>query len=501
VTSSATERDVGEALVASAPLEALDLYRVPYDVGEGDGGSLHRLAAGNGRAILWPRSGQSIEGPTSLRGIPIFAAVAADAEIDGLLRGHGSGWESVLEVRDASGAAVSSVRRSADGTIFLPFDPNQAAHALIREEYLARTSYGAARVAKTVARRAYYRLRPLLPRRSQLALRRRFTRIQQRAAFPGWPGEPALHDLREWFLALLQEVTGRPLPQLAWWPRDARWAVVLTHDVERAAGYAIVDDLADVERQRGLRSAWYFVPERDYRVDDALVGRLRADGFEICVHGLRHDGRDLQPGVFEKRIGAMRDYAERWGATGFRAPSTQRSREVIARLGFDHDSSYSDVARFEPQGGGSCSLLPFFVGDVVELPITLPMDHTLFELLGRRDEGVWIEKAAFVREREGMALLLTHPDYLLGADTRAVYDAFLAHVVADPTAWHALPGEVSAWWRRRSRTRLRPEPDGWIVEGPGAADARVVVRDRPSPWAGSGWAGGFATTVPGAESE
>jgi hypothetical protein len=253
------------------------------------------------------------------------------------------------------------------------------------------------------------------------------------------------------------------------------------HDVERARGYGFVEQLVSIEARYGLRSAWYFVPERDYRVDDELVTRLTEDGSEVCVHGLRHDGRDLQPGVFEKRLPAMRSYAERWGSVGFRAPSTQRSPEAIAALGCDHDSSYSDVARFEPQGGGSCSWLPFFFDDVVELPITMPMDHTLFELLGHTDEKIWVEKADFLRSRGGMALMLTHPDYLQTETTRSAYEAFLAHVARDATAWHALPRDVSDWWRRRAASRLTREGDAWVVRGP-AGDASVVSVDRPLPF-------------------
>ena len=78
----------------------------------------------------------------------------------------------------------------------------------------------------------------------------------------------------------------------------------------------------------------------------------------------------------------MREYAQRWGANGFRGPATHRNRTFVQQLGLEHDSSWSDVARYEPQKGGSCSWLPFFIGDVVELPITMPMDHIMFDLLG-----------------------------------------------------------------------------------------------------------------------
>jgi hypothetical protein len=34
----------------------------------------------------------------------------------------------------------------------------------------------------------------------------------------------------------------------------------------------------------------------------------------------------------------------------------------------------------------------------------------------------------------------------------AVYEEFLAEISADTTAWHALPREVSAWWKTRKST-------------------------------------------------
>lgn len=480
MTAQASIDETGTGLVSSARLEALDLYGIPYVVADEPRAELECLSAPGGRAIFWSASDGAAEWST-LEGIPLFAPIVPDEALDVVGRTAGDTWEICAVIRDSAGTRLSSVRRAPDGSVLLPFDPNRAAAALLGEHYLMLTSRGGARMATSLARRAYYRVRPLLPRRAQMALRRRFTDVQRRVTFPAWPTETALHDLREWLLSVVQHVWGAPLPQIGWWPGDARWAMVLTHDVERAGGYELVEELVSVEAGEGLRSAWYFVPERDYRVDDALVTRLRDGGSEVCVHGLRHDGRDLQPGVFEKRLPAMRAYAERWGSVGFRAPSTQRSPEVIAALGCDHDSSYSDVARFEPQGGGSCSWLPFFVGDVVELPITMPMDHTLFQLLGHTDEAIWIEKADFLRDHGGMALILTHPDYLDQVVARSAYAAFLTHVARDETAWHALPRDVSDWWRRRAASRLRRDGDTWVVDGP-APEARLVTVDRPAPF-------------------
>jgi hypothetical protein len=145
-------------------------------------------------------------------------------------------------------------------------------------------------------------------------------------------------------------------------------------------------------------------------------------------------------------------------------------------LGFDYDSSYPDTDPYEPQAGGCCTWLPFFNGELVELPITMPQDHTLFTILRVEDEQPWLSKAAFLREQGGMALLITHPDYMLEQRYLDVYARLLDGLSGDETLWRALPREVSAWWRRRADSRVERNGAGWVVEGPAAGEATIVER-------------------------
>jgi hypothetical protein len=117
--------------------------------------------------------------------------------------------------------------------------------------------------------------------------------------------------------------------------------------------------------------------------------------------------------------------------------------------------------------------LPFFNEDMVELPITLPQDHTIFTILQHPDETVWTRKADHVRSRRGMALVLTHPDYT--DDPRVVegYRRLLEGLNDDPSVWRALPREVSAWWRRRAASTLEETPSGWAVRGPATPDGGI----------------------------
>jgi hypothetical protein len=70
-------------------------------------------------------------------------------------------------------------------------------------------------------------------------------------------------------------------------------------------------------------------------------------------------------------------------------------------------------------------------------------------------------------------MLLVHPDYVAHPGVLPAFRRFLDRYMDDPTAWQALPREVSAWWRRRAASRLEPEPGGWRIVGPAADEATV----------------------------
>ncbi|HEU4975485.1 MAG TPA: hypothetical protein VFT50_10390 [Baekduia sp.] len=469
-------------LAASRRVGVLDDLRTPYAIEAGDGDPLVRVTApATGASVAWPAGldaapavAAALEVAGRAEPLPVFARVLADAQLQPLLDERRGPWRPVRAVTAADGTALASVWRSERGDLALPFDPDEAILNLRSERYVEILKPAASRGLKRGAMLAYYRARPLLPRRLQIALRRQFARLQARTPFPRWPAETALHDLQAVVAGMLADVAGRPLPAIAAWPAGHRWAMVLTHDVELQLGHDHLQQVADAERRLGFRSAWNFVPRR-YAIDDELLARLRADGFEIGVHGLYHDGRDLESlELLRERGPAMREAAERWGAVGFRSPATHRRWEWMPLLGFDYDSSSPDTDPFEPQAGGCCSWLPFFNGELVELPITMAQDHTLFVIL-RRDERAWIEKAELLREHGGMALIDTHPDYLVDERMRDAYLRLVERFAGDDTVWKALPRDVSAWWRQRAASELQPAADGWQVTGPAAGQATIEL--------------------------
>ena len=155
----------------------------------------------------------------------------------------------------------------------------------------------------------------------------------------------------------------------------------------------------------------------------------------------------------------MRDYAKRWNAVGFRSPATQRHWELMPMLGFDYDSSYSDTDPYEPQPGGCCTCLPYFNQEMVELPITNGAGPYSLRDTPESGRKRMAAEGALLRERRGMVLVLTHPDYAHDRRIADGYRQLLDEFAGDDTVWHALrgrsrPGGATAPRRRSAAVMM-----------------------------------------------
>src|SRR5216684_7624082 len=140
-----------------------------------------------------------------------------------------------------------------------------------------------------------------------------------------------------------------------------------------------------------------------YRVDRGLMEDLRARGFEIGVHGLKHDGRDFESlDQFMRRATRMNEFIDDFAAAGFRSPLTHRNPEWMQALGIEYDGSFFDTDPYEPMAGGTMSIWPFQMGHFVELPYTLAQDYTVTDVLGETTPRMWLEKVEFVQAHHGM---------------------------------------------------------------------------------------------------
>jgi hypothetical protein len=332
---------------------------------------------------------------------------------------------------------------------------------------------------RSAALALYYAIKPLVPRSAQLALRRAYARRQRQHGFPAWPVEPILvrHQQEQFRRRIAASEKGRA-PFVGFWPSGHRFCFVLTHDVEGPAGVDNVRRVRELERRHGLVSSWNFVPE-DYPVDPAVLDELRASGCEIGVHGVTHDGKLFQDRArFIAALPKIEHYLREWDAVGFRSPATRRNADWMAELPVLYDSSFPDTDPYEPQPGGCCSIFPFFFGDVVELPITLVQDHTLFEILGARSIDCWVAKTEWIAEHHGLVNVIVHPDYMLEPERLCLYDELLGFLAARPGAWHALPRDVARWWRRRAGLTIADVPGGGHeVAGDGGEASVAYARE------------------------
>ena len=330
--------------------------------------------------------------------------------------------------------------RAGDPTALEPFDPRE----YLYERYLRRDRLSS-------ALRLYYSMRPLVPRRLQIALRRAYAPLQRAIKFPGWPVEPILVEGQyEHLRNRLRQSEGRPIPFVNFWPDAKRFCCVLTHDVESEKGIEAIPRLLEIEQRHGFSSLWNFCAE-EYPIPAGLFDELRAVGCEIGLHGILHDGKLFASrSSFESNLPKIHGYLGQWQAEGFRSPATHRRAEWMPELGAMYDTSFPDTDPFEPIAGGCCSIFPFFIDGMVELPITLAQDHTWFEILGNRSISAWLLKSEWVIHHHGLINLIVHPDYMLDAERLQLYESFLLFLKRQPGGWHALPREVAQWWKARA---------------------------------------------------
>lgn len=303
----------------------------------------------------------------------------------------------------------------------------------------------------------YYLVKPMIPRAVQIGLRRRVIAAQLPRYAGVWP---------------IDEKAGTAPADWAGWPDQKQFAVVLTHDVELAKGQMRCTKLMELERERGFKSSFNFVPER-YQVSREVRDTLTRNGFEVGVHGLKHDGKLYQSReIFSERAARINEYLREWNAVGFRSPAMHHNLEWLLDLDIEYDLSTFDTDPFEPQADGVGTIFPFYVDGTkngrkgyVELPYTLVQDFTLLVLMAEKNVDIWTKKVDWVAAKGGMVLVNIHPDYMSFNGDKPGLEEYPAERYAElldyikstyaGRYWHGLPRDLArfvAARRRRSPT-------------------------------------------------
>ncbi len=332
---------------------------------------------------------------------------------------------------------ISQHVSSQERTFVLPFDLTRVIDNLRYERYVNQS--GQWWLESQWIKNIYYLLRPLLP----LSIRKHVQQIAlsgwDTIPFPRWPVERSVDVLFEKLLVLAMHALHLDrIPFIWFWPEGHTACAIVTHDVETSAGRDFTGRLMDIDEAFGVK-------------------------------GLNHDGRVFgNYEAFLKCAKKINHYAEQFGAQGFRSPVLYRKVDWFKALCFSYDMSMPNVAHLEPQRGGCCTVMPYFLPNgMLELPLTTTQDYILFHILEEYSLALWRQQISIILDGHGLMSFLIHPDYVIQKCAQDVYKALLDYVNrlrSDHRIWVALPREVDCWWRERS----------WRIKGPGSSRARLA---------------------------
>jgi len=249
-------------------------------------------------------------------------------------------------------------------------------------------------------------------------------------------------------------------------------------------GRDFTSHLMDLDQSYGVKASFQVIPEKRYEVTDEYVKLIQRRGFEVNVHDLTHDGQLYrQREMFLERAAKINEYIKKFNALGFRSGAMYRNLDWYDAYKFSYDMSVPNVAHLEPQRGGCCTVFPYYIGKILELPLTTCQDYSLFQILNEYSIDLWKEQLELIRRRNGLMSFITHPDYLISPRPRQVYESlldYLQQMVGRWKIWVALPREVDQWWRARSKMKLVRKDDDWEIQGPESERAQIgyaVLKD------------------------
>lgn len=365
-----------------------------------------------------------------------------------------------------------------NGITYLPFDVTQVVDNLRLELYSKNSRHDESFLG-LILNKIYYLLRPLLPGDVRRILQKARLSNWKTLRFPRWPVDRSVDLLFEQLLLVsLRSQRLERIPFIWFWPDGAPSCAIMTHDVETKRGRDFCETVMDLDEANEIKASISIVPELRYEVTAEYLDSIRKRGFEVCVQDLNHDGRLFNDREeYLVRVEKINAYGKQYRATGFRSAVLYRNQRWFDQLQFSYDMSVPNVAHLEPQRGGCCTVMPYFVGDILELPVTTTQDYALFNYLNEYSIDLWKRQIELVMEQHGLASFIVHPDYITKPREWNVYKSLLAYLAQlrdEKKLWIPLSGEVDRWWRQRAKMTIVEDQHGVRIEGEGSERARLA---------------------------
>lgn len=351
---------------------------------------------------------------------------------------------------------------------------------LQQERYTAAApKYVSGALGNTLLHKCYYFIRPLLSVDTRKHLQRLALRGWKKRPFPRWPVDVTVEHLMEQGLMLSMKTNGlHTVPFIWFWPEGHSSCGILTHDVETESGLQFTSTLINLDDEFGMKASFQVVPEERYTVTEHYLDSIRSRGFEVNVQDLNHDGLLYSNREeFLRRARKINKYMKEYHAQGFRAGALYRNIAWYDALEVSYDMSVPNCAHLDPQRGGCCTVFPYFIGDILELPVTTIQDYSLFHILNDYSIDLWKQQLGIIMGAHGMANIIIHPDYIIEERPRKTYRALLEYLSVQRDQhgmWIPLPRDVNRWWRQRSQMKLVSENGALRIEGEGKERARIA---------------------------
>ena len=178
-----------------------------------------------------------------------------------------------------------------------------------------------------------------------------------------------------------------------------------------------------------------------------------------------------------KRVPQINRYGREFGSRGFRSAILYRNLDWFDQLAFEYDMSVPNIGHLEAQRGGCCTVFPYFIGDILELPITTFQDYSLFHILRDYSLDLWRLQAAGIMAKHGLLSFGIHPDYISEQRAQNTYRellGFLRSCQSEQRTWIATADQINTWWRQRARMTLVERNGTWRIQGEGHERAQIA---------------------------
>lgn len=371
---------------------------------------------------------------------------------------------------------ASQLVQVTDEACCFPFNPSEVTNNLRLERYITQDNPS---LAKRIIRQLYYILRPAFPVAFRRHLQRLWLKDWNQLPFPKWPVDTSVDRIfkRMMFYAL-QLRKEAEIPFIWFWPDGHTSCAIMTHDVETSFGLDFIEVLMNINDSFSIKGSFQLIPAARYTVTPRTLNSIQQRGFEANVHDLKHDGHLYDDRAsFKEAAAKINDFARQFGSVGFRSGALYRNQDWYEEFQFAYDMSVPNIGHLDPQHGGCCTVMPYFVGSMLEIPVTMTQDYTLFSVFNQYSLNLWRKQLEIVMKQHGLASFIVHPDYIQTEKTLDVYKqllAYLAELRVGKGLWIPLPREVNTWWRQRNEMTLVWKDNQWQIEGTGSERASVA---------------------------